>query len=68
MTEIARAIPGCYGARMTGAGFGGCTINLVDADRIKPFGQRLMAEYETRTGLKGEVFVSLPADGASRLL
>jgi len=68
MTEIARAIPGCHGARMTGAGFGGCTINLIDAERIESFSQRLMAEYETRTNLKGEVFVSLPAAGASRVL
>jgi len=67
MTEIARGLPGCLGARMTGAGFGGCTINLVAAKSLEPFTERLMTEYRRRTGIEGQVFVSLPADGASRI-
>jgi galactokinase len=67
MTELARAIPGCYGARMTGAGFGGCTVHLVAADRAEAFAERLMADYRARTGLEGQVIVSAPAQGASRL-
>ena len=66
MTDIARALPGCHGARMTGAGFGGCTINLVQLEAIPFFAEKLMAEYTYRTGIAGQVFVSVPADGASR--
>ena len=68
MTEIARAIPACFGARMTGAGFGGCTVNLVDAESVEGFEERLLAQYEKETGIKGEVIVSSPAEGASRVV
>ena len=64
MTAIARGGAGCFGARMTGAGFGGCTINLVASDAVDAFSDRLMAEYQGRTGIRGEVFVSSPAEGA----
>ncbi len=64
MTEAARAIPGCFGARMTGAGFGGCTINLVERSAAEPFIETLMAAYKTRTGTDGEALISRPADGA----
>lgn len=67
MTRAAIAIPGCYGARMTGAGFGGCTINLVARDGVDSFGQRLMAEYFDQTGYQGAIIASSPAQGASRL-
>ncbi len=69
MTEIARSLPGCYGARMTGAGFGGCTINLVESEALPAFTEKLMAEYTRRTGRgePGQVFISVPADGASRI-
>ena len=64
MTAIARGIPGCHGARMTGAGFGGCTVNLVETDALDRFGERLMAEYLAHTGIEGEMIVSSPAEGA----
>jgi galactokinase len=67
MTEIARALPGCHGARMTGAGFGGCTINLVQSEAVPSFTEKLMAEYTRRTGITGQVFISLPSDGAARV-
>ncbi len=67
MSKIARTLPGCHGARMTGAGFGGCTINLVDSAAVSVFTERLMSEYTLATGIRGQVFVSTPADGASRL-
>jgi galactokinase len=69
MTEIARSLPGCHGARMTGAGFGGCTINLVESEAVPAFTERLMAEYTRRTGrgAPAQVFISVPADGASRV-
>lgn len=64
MTAAARALPGCYGARMTGAGFGGCTINLVAEEQAEAFGQALMREYAERTGTRGELIVSKPGGGA----
>jgi galactokinase len=68
MVDAARLIPGCYGARMTGAGFGGCTVLLVSAGEAEPFGRRLLADYKARTGLDGTIIVSAPAQGASRFL
>ena len=67
MTDIARNLPGCFGARMTGAGFGGCTINLVENDAVEQFSKDLMAKYKERVDLDGEVIVSIPAQGAGRI-
>ncbi len=64
MTAVARSLPGCFGARMTGAGFGGCTINLVAEAQAESFGQALMAQYTERTGIQGELIVSKPGGGA----
>lgn len=64
MTAIARKLPGCFGSRMTGAGFGGCTISLVAKKQASGFAQGLLEEYKKRTGLTGEVIVSSPAAGA----
>lgn len=64
MTALARTLPGCYGARMTGAGFGGCTVNLVRRDAVEHFCNVLMARYKEETGITGEVYVSSPASGA----
>jgi len=67
MVELANQQPGIYGARMTGGGFGGCTINLVAAARAENFRENVAAAYEQATGLKPQVFISSAADGASRV-
>lgn len=67
MTEIARSLPGCFGARMTGAGFGGCTVNLVAADRAQAFADQLIGQYKKRTGVEGQTIISSPAEGAGRI-
>lgn len=67
MTAIARALPGCYGSRMTGAGFGGCTVSLVERTQADQFAERLMAEYAGKTGRSGAIIVSSPAQGACRI-
>lgn len=64
MTRTARELPGCYGARMTGAGFGGCTIQLVARNTVEEFRAHLIERYTGFTGLRGETIVSTPADGA----
>ena len=67
MVELASKVEGVYGARMTGGGFGGCTINLVDVHRVEPF-QRTVAEgYEQATGLKPEIYICEASNGAQEI-
>ena len=55
---------GVYGARMTGAGFGGCTVSLVKSDCVESIAKALAAGYEQRTQIKPTMFVSRPAEGS----
>jgi galactokinase len=64
MVGAAQKIEGCYGARLTGAGFGGCTVNLVAASAADGFKRALAAEYEKATGKKPEIYVCRASDGA----
>jgi galactokinase len=64
MVSLAEGLPGSRGARMTGGGFGGCTVNLVDADKADEFGERIAAAYQEKTGVHPDVFVCSAADGA----
>jgi len=57
MVEIAGRQPGVVGARMTGGGFGGCTVNLVRSDRAEEFKDGVAKEYEKRTGIHPEIYV-----------
>ncbi len=65
MVEIARGVPGVVASRMTGAGYGGCTVNLVRIGAEEAVRERVLAEYPKRTGLTGRVFVTTAVDGAS---
>lgn len=64
MVELARDQKDVYGARMTGGGFGGCTINLVHSDRAEEVQQRLVQLYEAKTGLKPTIIICEASDGA----
>lgn len=64
MVELARETPGCLGARMTGAGFGGATVNLVREESVVSFVEQVAERYKARTGLRPEITVSKPAAGA----
>jgi galactokinase len=67
MVEIASGVPGVLAARMTGAGFGGCTVNLVRPDAVEAFRAAVETDYPARTGLRPMVFVVSATDGAGRL-
>lgn len=63
MVEAAAGLPGFYGGRMTGGGFGGCTINLVAAEHTQAFQETIAQRYRERTGITPEIYVSSSADG-----
>ena len=63
--EAALAHPACWGARMTGAGFGGCAVALVDADRAGAFATAAAETYRQRTGHEPATIVARASDGAS---
>jgi galactokinase len=64
MVEAAEGLPGCYGGRMTGGGFGGCTVNLVEARFAEAFAEAISERYEAETRIKPEVYICSAADGA----
>jgi galactokinase len=57
----------CFGARITGGGFGGCTVNVVRADAAERFVATLRQEYAAKTGIDADCFVCTPSDGAFAL-
>jgi len=64
VVAAARAAPGCLGARMTGAGFGGCAVALVEADAVEAFTAATASAYRTASGLEGQFLVGRAAAGA----
>ena len=64
MVNVAKSLEGCYGARLTGAGFGGCTVNLVAKEFADGFAQKLSKGYETETGLHPEIYITGASNGA----
>lgn len=64
MVEIARGVEGVLGARMTGAGFGGCAVALARRDAVDRLIGRVMEIYPAKTGIKPEVYVVEPEEGA----
>ncbi len=64
LVELALQQPGVLGARMTGGGFGGCTVNLVSAGAAQAFAEAVKEGYRNATGLNAEVYVCEASDGA----
>jgi len=65
IVALAQAQPGCHGARMTGAGFGGCAVALVEAAAAPRFAQEVAAKYQAAVGLAAKVYVCSASAGAS---
>ena len=61
--DLARKIPGCLGARMTGGGFGGCTVNLVSSDAVSSFQSTIRDSYRRETDRNPEIYISPPPAG-----
>ena len=65
MARIAQDQPGCCGARMTGGGFGGCAVALVDVDSAATFATAVARLYEAATDLEPQVYICEATDGAA---
>ena len=63
MVNTARKQKGCFGARMTGAGFGGCAVALVDQSFQKKFMKNIFDIYNLKTGIKPNIYLCEPSDG-----
>jgi galactokinase len=64
LVEDSRALPGCIGARMTGAGWGGCTVHLVEAASADAFAAQLAERFRVRFGREPRFFRTRAAGGA----
>jgi galactokinase len=67
LVAIAMQQAECFGARITGGGFGGCTVNVVRAEAAERFVETVRREYSAKTGIDADCFVCKPADGAFAL-
>lgn len=68
LVEEARKIKGVLGSRMTGAGFGGCTVSLVNEEAIEEFKETVAENYKKRIGLSPDFYIAEVGDGAKELL
>ena len=64
LVETARQLPGCFGARLTGGGFGGCTVNLIERTAVDRFTDALRVAYRKRFDLEASTYVCQAVDGA----
>ena len=65
LVETARDLPGIYGARLTGAGFGGCTVNLIEATQAEDFIRGLIEGYRQRTGKEAKAYLCRASAGVT---
>ena len=68
IVAISQSRPECYGARMTGAGFGGCGVALVNADQVEEFSSYVRERYRKETGLKAKLYICEAAAGATMIV
>ena len=65
LVEISQNINGCYGSRLTGAGFGGCTVNLVSTREVTRFKDIIQEKYFLETGNRSTIYITHPCSGAT---
>ncbi|MFC1614327.1 galactokinase [Gemmatimonadota bacterium] len=65
LVDLARSVPGVLGSRMTGAGFGGCTISLVMRNRVEEFQRHVGKLYSSKTGITPDFYITHAEDGVS---
>jgi len=65
MVTAAQAQPACFGARMTGGGFGGCAVALVHGEQVDGFVTAVTQQYQQQTSLTPKIYICQPSDGAS---
>ncbi|GAC1546436.1 MAG: galactokinase [Herpetosiphon sp.] len=65
LVEAAQRVPGTYGSRLTGAGFGGCTVSLVAPTAVESFKHVVTAAYRTEVGYDPDIYVCTASNGAS---
>lgn len=68
LVETAREIEGVFGARMTGGGFGGCTVNLLKSENFKEFEREIKQKYFEKFSIEAEVYLFRAGDGASEIV
>jgi galactokinase len=66
LVEAARRVPGCHGSRLTGAGFGGCTVSLVESSAVESFRGEVAPAYHAATGRDTTIYVCRASDGVRR--
>lgn len=67
LVEESLKCEGVIGARMTGAGFGGCIVSLVKNDKIDSYIENVKREYKNKVGLEAEFYIATPGEGARKL-
>ena len=67
LAEEAWKLPSVIGSRMTGGGFGGCTVSIVKSDAVHEFIEKIGKVYKERTGKSAEFYIADAGDGARRL-
>jgi galactokinase len=67
LVNTAAKLPGCYGARMTGGGFGGCTVNLVAPESVDGFTKLIREHYRKMYQIEPQVILCIPSPGACKI-
>ena len=67
LVEIARELPAAYGARLSGGGFGGITVHLVQAEQATAYAEEVADRYRSQSGQTAETMICTAADGAGLL-
>lgn len=68
LVEIAHGLPGVYGSRMTGGGFGGCTVSLVLSEQVETFKANMLQAYASQTGKQADIYIAHANAGVSQIV